>query len=203
MLGTALGFTNYCRQCGKQVNGPVCHSSKCFAFHCNICNLSVRGEPFNCETTLLRYTYCTVPTFWLKKHFYRNYHHALHACSLKESLLVVPLCVDSLCVQVALISVCCVVMEDTQATCCGGLPHRLSVLLAADASVWRPADGHNNCSFLCVLCESCFSTGVRLVSAHAHRPTSAGWCVRLRALLAVQLPLEELTASASPFVVDG
>ena len=38
------GFINYCRTCGEQVDGPDCKLSHCFAFHCNICNLSVRGE---------------------------------------------------------------------------------------------------------------------------------------------------------------
>lgn len=45
---TMIGFKNYCRDCGKQVNEPVCRTSKCFAFNCNICNLSVRGSSNFC-----------------------------------------------------------------------------------------------------------------------------------------------------------
>ena len=43
-LLTSAGFMNYCRECGRQVKGPTCKESQCFAFNCNICNLSVRGQ---------------------------------------------------------------------------------------------------------------------------------------------------------------
>lgn len=40
-----IGFVNFCQFCGDLVKGPACKKSKCFAFHCHICNLSVRGQP--------------------------------------------------------------------------------------------------------------------------------------------------------------